>query len=392
METITYNLQSGREDYYKKIKSFTSEVLQTSEGFIDSLVNEFQSFTTDNYKKSPSKEECIFEALMLGVFWNNYSSRSLKLDERPQKLLSKLSTLRNEIPSLKEEIDDLRGFMATMFLFEDIPIRTVYIGSSEISKTSKMAELTKKNLKLLLKWLEATGDYIQELKHLKIWKEFLSRKSDEEFALNITSVLMFADWFHETACENLSQYTSQVNNFLDEKLADHIDKEDLIFCGRKQVEYHLNMVGAEIMNGVFRDEFEKRSRKVILIPGCMRYYGESPCQGIKENLGLKCSMCQNECPANKISKKGLKEGFEVYIISHESSAFSQSTPEERNQLGIVGVACVSNLISGGWKSDSLGIPAQCIVLDYVGCQNHWHKDGFPTEINQHELEKILISG
>jgi hypothetical protein len=391
VETITYNLQFGREEYYKKIKEFTSEVLQASEGFIDSLVNEFQSSTQQNYEKNPEKEECIFEALMLGIFWNNYSSRSLKLDERPQRLLSKLSTLRNEVPSLKEEIDDVRGLMVTMFLINNnSSYDSSHNSNYTLSESFEMAELNKENLKRLLKWLEATGDYNQELKHLRIWKEFLNQKSEEEFALDLTSILMFADWFHENACKNLSQYTSQVNNFLDEKLAEHIEKEDLIFCGRKQVEYHLNMVGAEIMNRTFRVKFEKRPRKAVLIPGCMRYHQNNSCQAIEEKLGLKCSMCLNKCPAASITKKGLEKNFEVYIISHESSAFSQSTEQDRKELGIVGVACVNNLISGGWKSDSLGIPAQCIVLEYVGCQNHWHEEGFPTEINQNELEKILV--
>ncbi|PKL67450.1 MAG: hypothetical protein CVV28_06220 [Methanobacteriales archaeon HGW-Methanobacteriales-1] len=204
METITYNLQYRRGDCYKKIKRFTPEVLQALKGFIDSLVNEFQSFTQSSYKKNPPKEECIFEALMLGIFWNNYSSRSLKLDERPQKLLSKLSTLRNEISSLKEEIDDVRGLMATMFLSDN---NSSYGSNYDIlSESFEMAELTKENLKLLLKWLEATEDYVQELKHLEIWKEFLNQKSEEEFALDLTSILMFADWFQETACKNLSQY------------------------------------------------------------------------------------------------------------------------------------------------------------------------------------------
>lgn len=387
METITYNLQSGSEDYYKKIKQFTPEVLQVSEGFIDSLVNEFQSFTNENYKKSPKKEESIFEALMLGILWNNYSSRSLKLDERPQKLLSKLSKLRNEIPSLKKEIDDVRGILATVFLLEN---NSNHLDHDILNEYHfDIAELTKENLKLLLKWLEATGDYIQELNHLKIWNQFLNKKSADEFALNLTSILMFADWFHENACKNLSQYTSQVNNFLNEKLVEHIDKEDFIFCSRKQVEYHLNMVGAEIMNRTFREEFEKRPRKAVLIPGCMRYYQNYKCQATEEKLGLKCSMCKINCPARHITQKGCEEGFEVYIISHESSAFSKSTPEDREELGIVGVACVSNLISGGWKSDSMGIPAQCVLLDYVGCQNHWHEEGFPTEINQSELDELL---
>ena len=86
---------------------------------------------------------------------------------------------------------------------------------------------------------------------------------------------------------------------------------------------------------------------------------------------------------------GDKYGFEVYIISHESSAFSKSSKEDRDELGIIGVACISNLIAGGWKSDSLGIPAQCVLLDSASCKNHWDEEGIPTEINIDHLMKLF---
>ncbi len=56
--------------------------------------------------------------------------------------------------------------------------------------------------------------------------------------------------------------------------------------------------------------------------------------------------------------------------------------------GIVGIACVLNLISGGWRLNDIVIPAQCVLLDYCGCKNHWNKEGVPTEINFNRLKKF----
>jgi hypothetical protein len=54
--------------------------------------------------------------------------------------------------------------------------------------------------------------------------------------------------------------------------------------------------------------------------------------------------------------------------------------------GIVGVACVLNLLSGGLKARRLGIPAQCILLDSCGCGNHWDIEGIPTVLNVDQLK------
>ncbi|MCK9151922.1 DUF116 domain-containing protein [Methanobacterium alcaliphilum] len=374
MKPITYHLQSSSKNYYEEINKFTSTVLEESEEFIGHLAEEFQKFMQKTYAKNLKKDECVFEALMIGVFWNNYSQRSLKLDEIPQKLLYKLSNLRNEIPSLKKEIDDVRGILATMFLMDD-------------GDHHELVELNLENLDLLIKWLDASGDYKYEVEHLKIWREFLNKKGENKITLSLTQILMFADWFAETACKNLNQYTENVNSFLDQKLAQHLNQEDVIFCGRKQVEYHLNMIGAEIMNRAYRKRFRDRPRKAVLLPGCMR--AKTKCASKEEKLGNKCMLCNEDCSVARIYKKGLREGFEVYIVSHESSAFSKSSQKDQAELGVVGVACVNNLVSGGWKSDSLGIPAQCVILEQVGCRNHWDTKGFPTEINHSELEKIL---
>jgi len=186
----------------------------------------------------------------------------------------------------------------------------------------------------------------------------------------------------------LRQYTANVDNFLAEKHGDHLWNEDVIFCGRKEVEYHLNMVGAEIMNRAFNQEFESRPRKALLLPGCMRI-SEVICKSEETKLGLRCIGCVKNCNVHQLTDMGEIYGFEVYVISHESSAFSKSSKEDREELGIIGVACVSNLIAGGWKSDSLGIPAQCVLLDSASCKNHWDSNGIPTGINIDHLMKLF---
>lgn len=161
-----------------------------------------------------------------------------------------------------------------------------------------------------------------------------------------------------------------------------------MFFSRKEVEYHLNMVGAEIMNRSLKNEFDNRPRKALLLPGCMRLSKEN-CKAKQSNLGLKCMGCLKHCNVNELTEIGYDHGFEVYIVSHESSAFSEATKKDRDELGIIGVACVSNLIAGGWKSKSLNIPAQCVLLNKSSCKNHWHKTGIPTNINLNQLYKLF---
>lgn len=81
-------------------------------------------------------------------------------------------------------------------------------------------------------------------------------------------------------------------------------------------------------------------------------------------------------------------GYEVLIIPHESAAFSDNSIKE-GELGIIGIACVTNLLAGGWKAKALGIPAQCVLLDYCGCRNHWDEEGFSTAIDRTQLCKIM---
>lgn len=310
---------------------------------------------------------------MLGIFWKIYSVRASCLEENPQKILETLVNERINNEPAKETIDMVRGILMKPFL---------------LSENNNMPDLTIENIEKLLTYLNSTGDFNQELKRLEIWKNFFETKTPGTTSKYLENALVFTNWFENRSKIALGKYTADVDKFLRDKYQEHLWREDVIFCGRKEVEYHLNMVGAEIMNRAFRDDFNERSRKALLLPGCMRK-SQKFCKAQETNLGLKCTECLKNCNVHQLTHIGDEQGFEVYIVSHESSTFSKSSKEERNELGIVGVACVSNLIAGGWKSDSLGIPAQCVLLDSATCKNHWHDKGIPTGINIDHLIKLF---
>ena len=142
--------------------------------------------------------------------------------------------MREENEYLKDQIDVIRGFLMTTYLLP---------GKEE----GYCKNLTYNNLDKLLRYLRATGDFKQEIRKLNTWKEFLMTRTKEEISSYLEIAITFADFFETRSQLVLGKYTINVEKYLNETHHEHRWKEDIIFCGRKEVEYHLNMVGAEIM-------------------------------------------------------------------------------------------------------------------------------------------------
>jgi hypothetical protein len=80
----------------------------------------------------------------------------------------------------------------------------------------------------------------------------------------------------------------------------------------------------------------------------------------------------------------------VLIVPHESVVFAgDNAAAVFHETGVVGVACALTLLENGWKAKRLGIPVQCVPLDYCGCKAHWHPQGISTRLNIAELARVL---
>jgi hypothetical protein len=85
-----------------------------------------------------------------------------------------------------------------------------------------------------------------------------------------------------------------------------------------------------------------------------------------------------------------KDGITSYLIPH-SSDFSKFLVKWKDcpDTSLIGVACVLNLITGGYEMKRLNISSQCVFLDYCGCKKHWDKDGIATSLNVNQLKNIV---
>ncbi len=379
MEAITYSLRNDAADsaqYYEDAAKFTDVVLKTGESLYR-LIDNFRTYITDHHIEAVrSKEEYLFELLTLGTLWRVYCDDAHDMPDVPAKILMGLADLRKQGGSIKQGADFLKGIIATAFIS---PVdRTWY------------PRPTLDHLEKLLQWMAATGEFPQEMKRLRAWREFWCCKPDTASS-EIGQAISFAEWFEPASEAALGKYTPNVEKFLNESQASHRWKEDVIFSGRRRVEYHLNMVGAEIMNRAFRDSFLAAKKKAVVLPACMRYHPKPICKAVSNGLSCECTGCTPQCRVNQLTKMGKKFGFEVFLVPHESSVFSGDAGKQLigEGAGIVGIACVSNLVAGGWKAKALGMPPQCVLLDHCGCRKHWHEKGISTDIDMKQLRHVL---
>lgn len=180
----------------------------------------------------------------------------------------------------------------------------------------------------------------------------------------------------------------QIPEFIEKAKVIYKDREDLVFVSRHINEYYINMIGAQILNNVFHNDFKNVDKVLVVVPGCMAAQLDK-CKAEPYQIGYTCSKCTDACSINLTGKLSEKYNAKTVIGYNSSEIYNTKDPSQEIKYGIVGIACVLNLISGGLKAKELGYVPQCVVLDYCGCKQHWNFEGLITNFNRIRLEKIL---
>ncbi len=386
MEPITYSLRAGQmfsDAYYQEISAFTSEVLTQVESCLLPTIQSFRDAIEASGGEPPrTVHEYAFELLVLGVLWRRYAPAAAGVPPLPQHALRRMAALRKQHPTIKPVVDPLRGILARLFLVA--PHRNHSVPTTSLTVPNL------ETLEQLLDWLAASGDFQQEVLRLRAWHGFLAQHGTQDAGTMLAACIQLGDWFATRSNEVLGCYTPNVDRFLIDTHLRYRWREDAIFCGRQRVEYHLGMVGTEVLNQAFRQAFLATERKVLLVPPCM-CQPEAECKAQPTPFGACCAHCSPGCRVNQLTRLGEKQDFGVFILPDELSIFSTSgpSPQAVRGLGIVGVSCVLTNLRGGWEVRQMGVPAQGIPLDYCGCKWHWHDQGIPTDINFHQLFRVM---
>jgi len=375
MTIITYTLKAGEKNsdsFYTDLSAFTDEVTAAGERQFEALITSFQVES----QGSISRPELVLDLLTLGVLWREYGAQAGTFSPFGQKVLSRLVSARRRVPLLKPAADFLRGLLGWAF------------GIGQDSR-GRSVPLTLDSLEALIDWLEAAGEFKEEVLRIRAWHGFLSGRPDPGSGL--TLVEEFAGWFAGASLNALGPYTSNVERFLSERHPRYRGREDYVFTGRERVEYHLYMVGAEIMNRAFRKAFLETKKRIMFVPPCMSAPQDGKCQAVDTPLGARCAACTPGCQVHQVTKLGEKLGVEVFMIPDSFSPLSSGgSGADQSNFGVIGVSCPLTITAGGWEMNRLGIPAQGLLLDHCGCSWHWDPGkGIVTEINFRKLREIL---
>jgi len=384
METITYSLKNelkNSEAYYKDIHVFTDDVSLRASGSVLPIVSEYMDYLRlYNLEEVREREEYLLELLSFGILRQSYADKALAVRHAPFITLARMAEWRKKHQRVKPFIDFVRGIFITFFL---LPVKF---------KNQSIKIPVLEQVDHVCKWFEATGEFKEQALRFIRWRAFWSTKSSDELTNIFLAINEFTLWFEEQSKRRLGKYTQNVNSFLEKTYKKYLWREDRISCSRVQSEYHLNMVGAELMNRAFRSSFNKTKAKVVIVPGCLRIHNNEKCEAKRVKEGLLCDGCSPQCRVNQLRILGKNQnygGFEVYIIPHASDLSQWSSNDKELQRGVIASACVTTLVEGGWELKRYDIPAQCVLLDYCGCKKHWHHKRIQTSLNVRELKRIV---
>ena len=387
LQPVTYSLRAGEEDsrrYYADVSALATRFLEEWGREVRALRDHYMEWLRESGRERLRDErEYTFDILTLGVMWRLYGGRVRRVSFLASTLCRALARARRTWPALKPHVDPLRGRLATRFLAGDD-------GGDDGDACDDVP--ARHDLGALLRWMDATGEYREETRRLRLLASYLRGCIPEEREWYLTHALGIADAFMLLARRDLGRYTARVDVFRRTEAGRHRDREDVLLVSRKREEYHLAMLGAELMNRAFARRFSETKERAILLPACMRGESAARCRAARPGLDMVCTQCDADCRIGRISRRAAADGIAVHIIPH-SSDFSRWLRDwaAGRDVGVVGVACVMQLITGGLELRDLGIPAQCVLLDHCGCAQHWDERGRPTELNEELLQNIAAS-
>ncbi|MDD2901076.1 MAG: DUF116 domain-containing protein [Syntrophales bacterium] len=210
-------------------------------------------------------------------------------------------------------------------------------------------------------------------------KTFLSRRQTTEAE---RQTLRF---MRETLRQSLSIYTRKVANHL-QSLSPAQRMDSTLITTEEQ--YHLYMLEIELVNRIYREEFQRAAYKFALLAHCLRDF-RPECRAEKGDIEEVCQGCTEDCLIRLGSVLLEKYGIKPYIsVERDQEKLFRRLKQEHPSIGALGIACIPELALGMRLCLRLGIPAVGLPLNANRCAR-WMAQAHETSFNLEKLEELL---
>ena len=153
-------------------------------------------------------------------------------------------------------------------------------------------------------------------------------------------------------------------------------------------QYHLYMLEIELTNRLNRNSFLKADRKISLQPYCLQDFSVN-CKASESGFDYQCKFCSKDCFQNHTSKLLEDNNVVPYVWMGASIGKAVKETNQRKQiLGILGIACIPELVFGMRKCRKYQIPVVGLPLNANRCIR-WFGEFHQNSIDLNQLE-ILV--
>jgi len=157
-----------------------------------------------------------------------------------------------------------------------------------------------------------------------------------------------------------------------------------------KLQYHLYMLEIELTNRLYSNDFRNTEKKIALLPHCLRDF-KADCKASPDSFDYRCKHCSNICYQNHVSRLLDDHDIRAYIwMGGNLKRKAQSLMKSDESLGILGIACIPELVWGMRKCQKYKIPVIGIPLDANRCIR-WMGSFHENSVNLEVLKKLISS-
>ncbi len=191
--------------------------------------------------------------------------------------------------------------------------------------------------------------------------------------------------FSEKMERSLSPFTGLIDEHLKSlSLADRLDP----VLRTSRTAYFYYMVEVELLNRINARAFSNAPWRMALVAHCLRDFRPN-CAAIPGRVEEVCVQCEPGCFVGSGSRILERHGVETFIsVSMDHRNLFGRLLEEHPDMGVLGIACIPELVMGMRLCEGMGIPAVGVPLDANRC-TRWMDECLETTFSLEEMERLL---
>lgn len=188
------------------------------------------------------------------------------------------------------------------------------------------------------------------------------------------------------ARDRLSRYLLDVESHL-ERLSWRERWTSVLSLSREQ--YLVAMLEVELANRVNRAAFRACRERIALLPHCAKVHDDERCHARPIGLDDVCGACAVGCTVDELSRLLRRHRVKPYVWMRANlERFIADHHAQGSNVGILGVACIPELVTGMRRVARLGVPVLGVPLDANRCAR-WLPERQPTAVSLDQIAALM---